>query len=245
MIQALIGKKIGQTQKFLQNGTRIPVTQVAVPNNSVMQIKNMEKDGYIAVQLGFGQRKHSTKSLTGHVKKAGKDKTPVFFKEVKMDGKNELPTIGEEISLESVFESGDVVNVSGTSKGKGFAGGVKRYHFRGGPRTHGQSDRERAPGSVGQTTTPGRVYRGKRMAGRMGHEIVTLQNLEIVAVDVENKRLSIKGLVPGVKDSIVFIEKVGKNKKALPLYVKEEVKPEIKEPAIQEVNEGKEEAQNA
>src|SRR5207247_7959997 len=132
---------------------------------------------------------------------------PYFLAEVRFpaDAKVEaLPKAGDMIQVTSVFEPGDIIDVTGISKGKGFAGGVKRHHFKGGPRTHGQSDRERAPGSIGQTTTPGRVYRGKRMAGRMGNDRVTVRGLEVVAIDSEKHMLTIKGLVPGaIKELLV------------------------------------------
>ncbi|MBI2622166.1 50S ribosomal protein L3 [Candidatus Microgenomates bacterium] len=129
------------------------------------------------------------------------------------------------IAAEEQLQVGDIVKVTGISKGKGFAGVVKRHHFKGGPRTHGQSDRERAPGSIGQTTTPGRVYKGKRMAGRMGQDRVTIKNLLVIDVDAQNKITLIKGLVPGAKKSRVIIEKTGEAKKFIPVY-QEEVKEE-------------------
>ena len=128
-----------------------------------------------------------------------------------------MPKPGEILTVERVFSPGDIVSVTGTSKGKGFAGVVKRHHFKGGPKTHGQSDRHRAPGSIGQSTTPGRVFKGKRMAGRMGSERVTLQNLTVVDIDQENKKLYIAGLVPGHKNALLFIVRSGENKKFVPL----------------------------
>lgn len=162
MINTLLGKKINQSQKFLSDGTRIPVTEVGVSGKA-----------------------------------------------------------GETLKASEVFKPGDIVDVIGVSKGKGFAGVVKRHHFKGGPRTHGQSDRERAPGSIGQTTTPGRVYKGKRMAGRMGHERVTIKNLKIV--DVSDDLLLIKGLVPGPKNSLIMVKKVAEDKKFVALYKEEEL----------------------
>src|SRR5882724_515886 len=186
MIQTLIGRKIDQTQKFLENGKRIPVTQISVADNAVLQVKTLEKDAYTAVQLGFGTKKKPTKAMSGHNKKAGFEKTSALIKEVRL-ADADAPTAGEYITVDAVFKPGDIVSVSGTSKGKGFAGVVKRHNFRGGPKTHGQSDRHRAPGSIGQTTTPGRVYRGKRMAGRMGSDTVSVENLTVVGVDAETK----------------------------------------------------------
>ena len=220
-MQALLGKKIEQSQRFLEDGTRIPVTAVYVVGNSVVQIKTEEKDKYSAVQLGFGIKKNPKPSILGHAKKAELKTTPSFLREVRVVKADleTLPKVGDILNAQDVFKPGDIVDVIGISKGKGFAGVVKRHHFKGGPRTHGQSDRERAPGSIGQTTTPGRVYKGKRMAGRMGHERVTAENLQVV--DVGNDMLLIKGLVPGGRNSMVLIKRVGESKKFVPLYKEE------------------------
>lgn len=217
MIQALIGQKIEQTQKFLENGHRIPVTEVSLEDNIVVQIKTSEKDTYSAIQLGYGTKKKPTKALAGHAKKANLKTTPQVLKEVAWSGEGELPNVGDAVTVESVFQPGDIIAVTGTSKGKGFAGVMKRHNFRGGPKSHGQSDRERAPGSIGQTTTPGRVYRGKRMAGHMGVDTVTVQNLIVVDVDAANKKLYVLGLVPGHKKAMLVITKTGEQKKFVPL----------------------------
>lgn len=226
-MQAILGRKQTQTQKFLSDGTRIPVTFVEVKANPVLTVKTQDRDGYVAVQLGYGVKKHANKAALGHSKKgANLDHAPYFLAEIRLDADikvDELPKPGEMVNVSSVFEPGDMINVTGISKGKGFAGGVKRYHFKGGPRTHGQSDRERAPGSIGQTTTPGRVYKGKHMAGKMGFERVTVRNLEVAEVLQEG--LLINGLVPGIPGGYLVIKKVGKNKKFNPLF-KEEVKTE-------------------
>ncbi len=217
-IQAILGTKIEETQKFLKDGTRIPITRLLVLGNTVMAIRTKDKNNYSAVQLGFGIKKNANKTLLGHVKGASLKAAPKFLKEVKVNEKDKslLPRVGEVIRASDIFKPGDLVDVTGVSKGKGFAGVVKRHHFRGGPRTHGQSDRERAPGSIGQTTTPGRVYKGKRMAGRMGHAKVTVKNLEIV--DVPDDTILIKGLVPGGKNTLIMVKKVGENKKFIPLF---------------------------
>ena len=225
MIQVLLGKKIEQTQKFLQDGTRIPVTEIAVPDNAVVQVKTNEKDKYTAIQIGIGKKKKPTKPTLGHAKKAKLEFVPTIIREVKVDKENQLKA-GDFLTVAQVFKQGDIVNISGTSKGKGFAGVVKRHHFRGGPKTHGQSDRHRAPGSIGSGTTPGRVYRGKRMAGRMGHQIVTIKNLKVVNVDAINKKLYILGLVPGVRNSTVWITLAGESKKFIPLHAPV-VSPEV------------------
>ncbi len=224
MVHALIGKKTYQGQAFLEDGRRIPLTHVLVKGNLVSQIKSLDKEGYNGVQLAFGTKRTIKSAQEGHAKKAGLEGKPRFFKEIRVE---ELPDLqlGAEVLAGDVFHPGDIVNVTGVSKGKGYAGVVKRHHFKGGPRTHGQSDRERAPGSIGQTTTPGRVYKGKRMAGRMGVENVTIKNLEII--DVTNDGvLLIKGLVPGFVNGVVVVKKIGENKKFVPLY---------KEPTDEEV----------
>lgn len=217
-MNALIGQKTEQLQRFLEDGKRIPVTVIRVPEVSVTQLKSIEKEGYSAAQLGIASRKPSkaNKSLTGHMKKSGA-KAPLFLQEIRLAEDEVLPELGSTLNAAEILEAGDLVWVTGTSKGKGFAGGVKRYGFRGGPRTHGQSDRERAPGSIGQTTTPGRVYKGKRMAGNMGNDQVTVQNLLVVNVDQEKNTIMVAGLVPGLIGSYVKVVKMGAKKNFTPL----------------------------
>lgn len=230
-LQGLIGKKTYQTQGFLQNGTRVPLSAVSVSDNLISQVKTADKDGYNSIQIGLGIKKRTNKALDGHSKKAGLDKTPRFLKEIRVDDVTGLE-LGAKIDTNEVFKPGDIVDVSGVSKGKGFAGGVKRWGFHGGPRTHGQSDRERAPGSIGQTTTPGRVYKGKKMAGKMGDTTATVRNLEVIEITADGVIL-IKGLIPGPKGAIVVIKKVGENKKFIPLYkevVEEPVQEEVQAP---------------
>jgi large subunit ribosomal protein L3 len=192
------------------------VTKVQITPNTVLTIKTVDIDGYSAVQIGTGMKKHTSKAMMGHVKKANMTHVPSLIKEVRTND-TDLPEVGSELKVEELFEVGDIVQVTGTSKGKGFAGVMKRHNFRGGPRTHGQSDRERAPGSIGQTTTPGRVYRGKRMAGHMGVEQVTIKNITVVAVDASTQSLLIDGLVPGGRNSMLVIKKTGTDKKYVPL----------------------------
>lgn len=210
---AVIGIKLRQTQKFLTDGTRIPVTVVSTPGNTVMMTKTQDKEGYTSVQLGFGARKISNKPQMGHAKKAQLTKAPLFMAEARFLDKEaaSLPSLGDLILAETVLEAGDIVDVRGKSKGKGFAGGVKRYGFRGGPKTHGQSDRHRAPGSIGSGTTPGRVYKGKRMAGKMGNDMVTLKNLEVVKVGKDF--VWVKGVVPGPIGAVVVLFPTGKKNK--------------------------------
>lgn len=204
------------TQGYDSHGRWVPITVVKTPNNTVYQLKNKEKDGYASAQIGFGSKKNSSKPLLGLAKKANSN-APVVLREVNFSGDVE---IGNEISVKDVFRVGELIDITGTSKGKGFAGGMKRHGFHGGPRTHGQSDRSRAPGSIGSGTTPGRVYKGKKMAGHMGHEQVTVKDLEVLAVDEENNLLLVKGAIPGPKEGFVLVTKTGKKTKAF-------VEPEI------------------
>jgi large subunit ribosomal protein L3 len=193
------------TQVFSSAGEARGVTVVEAGPCVVVQIKTKERDGYDAIQLGFGQRKSLTKPMRGHVKELGNFR---FLREVRVNDPNEYE-IGQTLGAD-VFEEGDIVNVVGTSKGKGFAGGVKRYHFHGGPKTHGQSDRHRAPGSIGSGTTPGRVRKGLRMAGHMGDERVTVKNLRVFQANPERGVLLIEGSVPGGKDGVVRVTKTGR-----------------------------------
>lgn len=238
MINAVIGQKRNQMQGFLENGIRVPLTEVLVDINPVIAIKTMDKDGYSAIQVGFGSKKKANKAQMGQIRGAKLEKAPRFLREVhSVDA--EMPEIGTLVKPSDVLKPGDIIDVSGVSKGKGYAGVVKRHGFRGGPRTHGQSDRERAPGSIGQTTTPGRVYKGKRMAGHMGVDTVTVQNLLVVAV--EGDHILIKGLVPGSVNTILTIKKAGEAKKFVPLYkeagevVAEETPVEVVEEADVEI----------
>jgi large subunit ribosomal protein L3 len=231
-LTSLIGRKLYQKQAFLQDGTRVPLSGIRVFGNVIAQVKSADKEGYNALQLGIETKKRAKKSLANHSKKAGLTNTPAFLREVRVDDV-EGAVAGTEINAADVFAVGDIVDVVGISKGKGFAGGVKRWGFKGGPRTHGQSDRERAPGSIGQTTTPGRVYKGKRMAGRMGQETVTVQNLEVVEI-TNDGILLVKGLIPGSVNTIVVINKMGVNKKFIPLY-KEIVDEPVVEPVAEAV----------
>jgi large subunit ribosomal protein L3 len=210
MIKGLIGKKIEMTQTFDKHGRMIPVTKIQVRPNYVVQIKNEEKDIYKAVQIGYEEKKKPTKPLIGHSKQANLDFTPKHLREVESDG--ELKA-GEKITLDRVFRPGVLVDVRGLSKGKGFSGVVKRWGFAGGPRTHGQSDRERAPGSIGATTTPGRVFKGLKMAGHMGDRETTVEGLEIIKTDDEKEEVWIKGSVPGARGTLLLVKKSKKKKR--------------------------------
>ena len=205
-MKTLLGTKQQQTQRFTEDGKRIPVTTIQAGPCFVTKI--VEGGHYRNVQLSFGSKKHSTKAMDGHMKKAGLSIKPRFLREIRIDEAVEVLTLGQEITVDKIFQIGDTIQITGTSKGKGFAGVVKRHGFGGGPRTHGQSDRERAPGSIGQTTTPGRVYKGKRMAGRMGSDTVTVKGLTVVDVNAETHTLTVKGIVPGGKNGLLTIQKV-------------------------------------
>lgn len=204
MMKGILGKKVGMTQVFDENGTVIPVTIIEAGPCYITQKKTVEKDGYNAIQVGFGDvpAKRLTKPVNGHLKKAGAPSVK-YLREFYVDNPEAFEE-GQQIDV-SVFRVGDKVDVTGTSKGKGFAGVVKRHHFRGGPKTHGQSDRWRASGSVGAGSTPGRVFKGLRMAGRMGNQRVTVQNVRVALVDPEKNLLGIKGAVPGGKNGLVII----------------------------------------
>ncbi len=212
MVEGILGRKVGMTQIFDATGLAVPVTAIEAGPCYVTQLRTLEKDGYEAVQLGFGHAKRLNEPEKGHLKKL----PPLrYLREVRAADLSQLQ-VGQKIDV-GLFKPGERVDVTGTSKGKGFAGVVKRHHFSGGPRTHGQSDRERAPGSVGATTTPGRVFKGLRMAGRMGHERVTVQNLEVVRVDPASNLLLVRGAVPGPNNTLLLIRrgvKAAKSRKA-------------------------------
>ena len=194
----LIGKKLGMTRQFEENGRSVPVTVIEVPTNRVCQVKSPEKDGYRAVQVAYGSRKSSrvNKPMAGHFGKAGVE-AGERLREFRLDeGEGEDLSAGGEIGV-SIFEAGQKVDVRGVTKGRGFAGGIRRHNFRGQDNTHGNSISHRAPGSIGQCQTPGRVFKGKRMAGQMGNVKRAQQNLEVIRVDAERNLLLVKGGVPG------------------------------------------------
>ncbi len=202
----ILGKKIGMTTIFENDGNAVPCTVIEAGPCYITQIKKKDKDGYESVQLGFEEKKekNSTKPLTGKFKKI---KTPVLrhLKEVRDFNSEELKE-GDQVKVD-IFKEGDIVKVTGVSKGKGFQGVVKRHGFGGGQRTHGQSDRQRAPGSIGGSSYPSRVFKGQRMAGRMGGDRVSVRNLRIVKIFVDSNLILIKGAVPGTKTGLVEIYK--------------------------------------
>ena len=208
MLKGLIGKKIGMTQIFDDTGVAIPVTVIEAGPCYVTQVRMPERDGYSAVQLGFGEvkPKRLTGGQLGHLKR--NTLPPLrYLREFRVK-ENELKE-GDKVTVES-FAVGEHVDVIGTSKGKGFQGAVKRYHFAGGPKTHGQSDRLRAPGSRGSGTTPGRVYKGARGPGHMGDDRVTAQGLKVVLVDTERNLIAVRGSIPGAKGGLVLIKEARK-----------------------------------
>jgi len=208
-MKGLIGKKLGMTQVFDESGLVKPLTLIEAGPCFVTQVKRPEKEGYQAVQLGFGESKPRRLSggELGHLKKL--DLQPLrHVREFRVKGDLDVKE-GDRLTVD-VFVIGDHVDVVSVSKGKGFAGGVKRYHFRGGPKTHGQSDRHRAPGSRSSTSTPGRVYKGSRGPGHMGSERVTSQNLRIELIDPERNLLGVHGSVPGPKGAVVVVKQARK-----------------------------------
>jgi len=217
-MKGIIGKKVGMTQIFGDDGQAIPVTVIQAGPCYVTQIRTAEKEGYTAVQLGFEElapKRNGSSRLTkpkqGHLKRNGLDMPDLRYlrefraKEVDVEE-------GQRLTAD-VFAQGDRIDVVGTSKGRGFAGTVKRHNFNRQKKTHGQSDRERAPGSIGATSTPGRVLKGTRMGGRMGGDRVTVQNLEVVVVDADKNLLAVRGSVPGSKGGILLIKESRKNRR--------------------------------
>ena len=204
----LLGRKLGMTSIFSENGEYVPCTVIDAGPCAVVQVRTIDKDGYSAVQLGYGdiaERKVS-QPLAGHFKKAGLAPKR-HIKEFRLDNVTVAP--GETVTVESILKIGDMVKVSGTSKGRGFQGVMKRHHFGGvGMTSHGQSDRERAPGSIGSSSYPSRVFKGMRMAGRMGGTRISIRNLEVLDIMPEQNLLVIKGSIPGAINSIVEIVKL-------------------------------------
>ena len=204
MLQGFLGKKTGMTQIFREDGRVVPVTVIQAGPCVVTQVKTKETDGYEAVQLGFGDVKRRNKPESGHLKNS---RLSQYLREVATDDTSEFE-VGQAIGVD-IFESGEKVDVIGTSKGRGFAGVMKRWNFGGGPRTHGQSDRARAPGSIGGGTTPGKVYKGLKMGGHMGNRRITVKGLEIIEIDTERNLLLVKGGIPGATNSLVQIRRAG------------------------------------
>lgn len=201
MTIGLIGRKVGMTQVFAEDGTMVPVSVLAIEPNTVTELRTLERDGYTAVQVGAGTARRTTKPRLGQLKDLPRVRD---VREFRVDDVADYE-IGQQLDV-SLFEAGDAVDITGTSKGKGFAGTIKRHHFRRGPETHG-SDSHRAPGSIGGGTYPGKVLRGTGMAGHMGHERVTVKNATVVRSDSERNLLLVKGPVPGPRDALIVVRK--------------------------------------
>jgi large subunit ribosomal protein L3 len=198
----LIGRKVGMTQVFQPNGTMVAVSVVRVTPNTVPRLRTDERDGYTAVQLGAGERRRLTKPVAGQLKDLPRVRD---IREFRLDSADDYE-LGQQIAVADVFAEGDLVDVTGVSKGKGFAGTVKRHNFSRGPKTHG-SDNYRKPGSIGPGTTPGRVYKGLKMGGHMGHDRVTIKKLRVIRVDAERNLILVKGSVPGAPGALTFVKK--------------------------------------
>lgn len=221
-MKGILGKKVGMTQVFDEKGENIPVTVIEAGPCYIAQIKTSDRDGYQSVQLGFGDVKEKRlargerghlgllKTDDKHTKRRTLDGVPGLrhLREIRIKG-DEGYTEGQKLTAD-IFAVGDHVDIVGISKGKGFAGNMKRHGFSGGPRTHGQSDRQRSPGSIAPTTSPGKVHKGKHMAGHMGSERITSQNLRVVLVDAERNLLAVLGSVPGAAGSLVLIKQARK-----------------------------------
>ena len=198
----LIGRKVGMTQVFQPDGTMVAVSVVELKPNTVTRLRTGDRDGYTAVQLGAGERKKLTKPLAGQLKDLPRVR---YIREFRLDSVDEF-NVGQQIAVGDIFAEGDLVHVTGVSKGQGFAGTVKRHNFSRGPKTHG-SDNYRRPGSIGPGTTPGRVYKGLKMGGHMGHERVTIKKLRVIRVDAERNLILVKGSVPGAPGALTFVKK--------------------------------------
>jgi large subunit ribosomal protein L3 len=205
MVQGIIGRKLGMGQIFTDKGKAEGVTAIEAGPCVVTQVKTTAKERYTAAQLGFGEAKRLSSPQRGHLKGLGQFKYLREFRVVDSEGIK----VGDKVDV-SLFKPGDLVDITGVSKGKGFAGVVKRHHFAGGPKTHGQSDRHRAPGAIGATTSPGRVLKGMRMAGHMGNSRVTARHLEVYEADPARNLLLVRGAVPGAKNGLLVIKKSGR-----------------------------------
>ena len=216
MVDGLLGKKLGMTQVFDERGEVVPVTVISAGPCVVTQVRTRERDGYEAVQLGYGESRRLTKPERGHLKAAQPDgaEGELLLRHLREVTARDTDTVqvGQRVTV-GIFKPGDVIDISGVSKGKGFQGVVRRHGFRGGPKTHGQSDRWRAPGSIGAGTTPGHVFKGTRMAGRMGNERVTVQNLRVVQVDEDRNLLVVRGSVPGANEGLLMIRRAVKSRR--------------------------------
>ena len=208
--KGILGTKLGMTQVFDDENRVVPVTVIQAEPNTIAQVKTPHTDGYTAIQLAYGTRRKVTKPMAGHLAKAGATSAKVLA-ELRFDEGDELPELGSSVAVDS-FAKGDVIDVVGTSKGKGYAGVMKRHNFSGMGDGHGVKKKNRHPGAVGACATPGRTFKGMKMAGRTGGARVTVQNLEVVDVDTEHQLLLVKGAVPGSDGQIVFVKSAVKSK---------------------------------
>jgi large subunit ribosomal protein L3 len=234
MIEGLLGRKLGTLEMFDRDGTAVPVTVIEAGPCTVLQLKTKDRDGYEAVQLGFGARSHVNEPMKGHFKGLGSFR---YLREFRVDEIGQWQ-VGQRVGAE-IFEPGDLVDVSGISKGRGFAGVMKRHGFHGGPKTHGQSDRGRSPGSIGASASPGRVIKGLKMAGHMGATKVTVRNLEVVDSNPAQGVIMVKGSVPGAKDGLLRIRVARKQavRRRVAERRAEEAEPEeerVEEPVAEE-----------
>ena len=204
-MKALLGTKIGMTQIISEDGRAVPVTLIQAGPVTVTQVKTVETDGYNAVQVGFGEGKNLSKAVAGHLKAA--ELTPKYLRAFRVEDLSEELKVGSTFDV-TAFELGDVVDATGTSKGKGFAGNIKRHNFERHRKTHGGKGNTRRPGSIG-SMYPQKVFKGKRMAGRMGHDQVTVKNLVVSYIDAENNLIGLKGAVPGPKKGLIVIDVAG------------------------------------
>ncbi len=232
MAKFILGKKLNMTQKFQEDGTVVPVTAVQAGPCTITQVKG-DKEGYTAVQIGFGNKKKINKPLAGHLKDLANFR---FLKEFKVKNTDNLAK-GKTFDV-STFEVGDILKITGVSKGKGFQGVVKRHGFKGGPASHGHKDQLRMPGSIG-ATAPARVFKGTRMGGRMGTDTVTVSNLELIEIDRENNILYIKGAVPGARNGLIMIKTEGELS-----FIEKKIKEKKKEVKSEEKVEKKEDSKD-
>ncbi|MFC1566698.1 50S ribosomal protein L3 [bacterium] len=211
-MQGILGTKIGMTRILDENGISIPITIVKMDSCWIVNKKNVEKDGYISIVLGYGEKKRANKPYTGIFKNVGNNKVAKKVREFKLDGNTDDFKIGQEINVD-FFAEGQYVDVSAISKGHGFAGAMKRHGFGGLPASHGHGEYRRAPGSMSASSYPSRVFKGKKLPGHMGNRKVTVQKLKVVKVDAESRLILIRGAVPGVKNTCITIKKTTKSEK--------------------------------
>jgi large subunit ribosomal protein L3 len=236
-IQAILGRKLGTTSMVRESGDMDCVTAIVAGPCTITQLKTADNDGYAAIQIGFEEAKTVNKPMTGHLSASGnnfKHLAEVRLPDPESTGAEvDSPlNVGQVISVSS-FNTGDRVDVTGYSKGRGFAGTIKRHGFHGGPKTHGQSDRHRAPGSIGAGSTPGKVIKGKKMSGHYGDEKITVQNLEVVQTDSVRNLIFVKGAIPGARNSIMYLRRSIKDLRSQGLIV-ELQEPEIEDPIVDE-----------